>query len=166
MKKTLNEYDMTKTMLGKIRNIKNLTEQEENGYSEKNLSDKSVVTNINGVDVTLKFEDNMDSDMTEDTKNNISNVIDNFKEQVSDGVLLEPGFMITPDTIRLDGSIIEFNVGFILITGSKNGTFLKITESKMVELSPDFIDFIRKLNEFGKIFKDAFNDIITNRELN
>lgn len=162
-KKYIFEYDQTKKMLNTLRKLnenkttttKTLTEQEEDL--------KNDVLVINDVDVKMLFSDDMDREMDEDDKNAISNIIDLFKQQVTDLVEFEPGMTITPEQIRLDGVIQNLDFKFTLVAGNEMGLYINC---EMTKVSQELIDILGKFNRFFQTYVDGMNNIITKRKNN
>ena len=159
-------YDETKQMLNKlrklnesIRNIKTIKE-EENPITDKMDDDIDV---INDVDVKILSNDNMDMKLTDDQKNSISGLIDSFREQVSQLANLEPGLTINMNQVRLDGSIPNIDMNFVLITGEESGIYIN---ADMMKVEDETLLTIEKLNKFQLIFEDTFNPIIRQRNNN
>ncbi len=159
-------YDETKQMLNKlrklnesIRNIKTIKE-EENPINNKIDDDVDV---INDVDVKILSNDNMDMKLTDEQKNSISGLIDSFREQVSQLADLEPGLTINMNQIRLDGSIPNIDMNFVLITGEESGVYIN---ADMLKVEDETLLTIEKLNKFQLIFEDTFNPIIRQRNNN
>lgn len=159
-------YDETKRMLNTLRklneSIKNcdiLKEQE----SENTVSTDDNVDNINDVDVKLISSDKSDLELTDDQKNTISGLIDSFREQVSQIANLEPGLTFNMNQVRLDGSISDVDLSFVLIAGDDSGLFIN---ADMLKVEDEVISTIDKLSKFQLIFEDAINPIIRQRNSN
>jgi hypothetical protein len=159
-------YDETKRMLNtlrnlneSIRNVKTLKE-EEIPATEKMDDDIDV---INDVDVKLLSSDNLDMKLTDQQKNTLSGLIDSFREQVSQIANLEPGITINPNQIRLDGSIPDVDINFVLISGDEPGLYIN---ADMLKIENETLDTIQKLVKFQLSFEDAVNPIIRERNTN
>jgi hypothetical protein len=159
-------YDETKRMLNtlrnlneSIRNVKTLKE-EEIPATEKMDDDVDV---INDVDVKLLSSDNLDMKLTDNQKNTLSGLIDSFREQVSQIANLEPGITINPNQIRLDGSIPDVDINFVLISGDEPGLYIN---ADMLKIENETLVTIQKLVKFQLSFEDAVNPIIRERNNN
>jgi hypothetical protein len=159
-------YDETKRMLNTLRklneSIKNsdiLKEQE----SENTVSTDDNVDNINDVDVKLISSDKSDLELTDDQKNTISGLIDSFREQVSQIANLEPGLTFNMNQVRLDGTISDVDLSFVLIAGDDSGLFIN---ADMLKVEDEVLSTIDKLSKFQLIFEDAMNPIIRQRNSN
>ena len=159
-------YDETKRMLNtlrnlneSIRNVKTLKE-EEIPATEKMDDDVDV---INDVDVKLLSSDNLDMKLTDNQKNTLSGLIDSFREQVSQIANLEPGITINPNQIRLDGSIPDVDINFVLISGDEPGLYIN---ADMLKIENETLSTIQKLVKFQLSFEDAVNPIIRERNTN
>lgn len=151
-----NQYDETKKMLNVIRRLQDnyLSEQESNIPNSEMKDDISV---INDVDVKYISSDTSDLEMDEDDKKTISQVIDNFKQQVSQIVEFDPGFTIKPNEIRLDGNIKDEEIIFTLVAGENDGLYIN---TNMSEVNDEFIDVLSKLKNFEKVFKSSLEPLI------
>ena len=92
-----NSYDLDKKMLNMMRNLnestasnKILREQVETAQdtSQPEQTMKDDVLVVNDVDVKMNSNDDADMKLMDDQKNEISGLIDNFRQQVSQIVLL------------------------------------------------------------------------------
>lgn len=151
-----NQYDETKKMLNVIRNLQNkyITEQDSDVPNSEMKDDISV---INDVDVKFISSDSSDLQIDEEDKKIISQVIDNFKQQVSQIVEFEPGFTIKPNEIRLDGNIKDEEIIFTLVAGENDGLYIN---TNMSEVNDEFVDVVTKLKNFEKVFKTALEPLI------
>lgn len=174
-KKRTVSYDDTKKMLNTLRrlnesvtstkviseqnfNIGNKTPEEKSSQNVKND-----ITVINDVNVKLQSSDQMDMTLNDEQKTSISNMIDTFKQQVSDIADLNPGMVISRDQIRLDGYIPDLDFRFTLVAGQTPGLYV-ITN--MTKMTPELIDCFTKFNRFSQTFTDSMNNIITQRKNN
>lgn len=151
-----NQYDETKKMLNVIRTLQNnyLAEQSKDVPDSEIKDDISV---INDVDVKFISSDTSDLEMDEEDKKTISQVIDNFKQQVSQIVEFEPGFTIKPNEIRLDGNIKDEEIIFTLVAGENDGLYIN---TNMSEVNDEFVDVLTKLKNFQKVFKSSLEPLI------
>ena len=162
-------YDETKKMLNTLRRLNEskqssniLREQIENTPEQQSSdNEQNDVTVINDVEVKLNSTDPSDMKLTDDQKNKISQLIDNFKSQVSQLTEFEPGMVISTEQIRLDGHIDDLK--FVLIAGQNDGLYLN---AEMFKLEQEQLDLITKLSKFLKPYQDAMNPLITERKNN
>lgn len=156
-----NSYDEIKGMLNTMRNVnksktnlKRLFEQEEK--QEQGDDDRSVDV-INDVDVNIFSDDENDLNLTDEQRKSISEVIDNFKINVGNNFIVkfEPGFTIKQDQIRLDGSINEYDINFVFISGKDNGVYIN---SQMMKLDVNTGNILEKIVKFEK---DVFSVIMS-----
>ena len=159
-------YDETKKMLNTLRrlneskkDIKTLQEEESDASSQTN----DEIDVINDVDIKMLSTDNMDLKLSDDQKNTISGLIDSFREQVSQLANLEPGLTINMNQIRLDGSIPDIDLNFVLITGDESGFYVN---ADMLKIEDETLSEIEKLLKFQLIFEDTLNPIIRQRNNN
>jgi hypothetical protein len=177
-KKTLTNYDQTKRMLNTLRRLNeskiniNKILREDDGDEAKGVDvfkdDEETksgddITVINDVDVKIVSSDFKDLEISEEDKNSISQLIDGFKSQVSNLSEFDPGFTISKDQIRLDGTLTDDDISFVFIAGEDNGIYLN---ADMLEIKTEVIDLISKLNKFNDTFSTTMNKIIDNRKNN
>ena len=160
-------YDETKKMLNTLRKLnesistsKILREQEEPTQSS-NLQNDILV--INDVEVKLMSSDTIDMKLMDDQKNSISNIIDGFRQQVSQIVEFEPGITISPNQIRMDGVLTDEDVSFVFIAGEEGGLYLN---ADMLKVEQDVMTILDKLSKFEPTFKSAMEPLITQRNNN
>lgn len=159
----ITDHEQMKGMLNTLRKInestfskKSLIEQEED-VTNKN------VTVINDVEVKLISSDNVDLEVTEEQKNIISGVIDNFRAQVNELSEFKPGFSVNPNMVRLDGTIPDIGISFVLIAGENKGCYIN---AEMLKLTEDVYVTIERLFKFDETFSTSFNEMISDRKLN
>jgi len=159
-------YDETKKMLDTLRkltestrNIKPLTEQQTPDTTDM----KDDIDVINDVDVKILSSDNADMKLTDEQKNSISGLIDSFRDQVSELSNLEPGLTINMNQIRLDGSIPNLDLNFVLITGDESGFYLN---ADMLKIEDEILLTVEKLSKFHKTFEDTLNPLLRERSNN
>jgi hypothetical protein len=159
----INTYDETKKLLNVIRQFS--SNKVSSLINEQIEQQKSNILNINGVDVKILFSDSTDKDINDEQKEKISNLIDDFKTQVSQLVEFEPGITINDKQIRLDGILTDYNnkINFTLISGDESGLYIK---SEMSLVNKDILELLNKLNNFNNLFKETFNNILTFRNTN
>ena len=159
----INTYDETKKLLNVIRQFS--SNKVSSLINEQIEQQKSNILNINGVDVKILFSDSTDKDINDEQKEKISNLIDDFKTQVSQLVEFEPGITINDKQIRLDGILTDYNneIKFTLISGDESGLYIK---SEMSLVNKDILELLNKLNNFNNLFKETFNNILTFRNTN
>ena len=170
-------YDQTKKMLNTLRNLneskfssRTLSEQVETQSQppmgdEENTSQqqgKDFVV-VNDVEVKMLSSDESDLELTDEQKEIISGLIDNFKQQVSQIVEFTPGMTINPNQIRLDGKLTDEDVNFVLIAGEDSGTFIN---AEMLKLENNVGMVLEKLVKFEEIFKSSLEPLIQNRNNN
>jgi hypothetical protein len=171
-------YDATKKMLNTLRKLNeskstsyNLIKENDEFNQQPEPQDteapqqdmKNDVTVVNDVDVKLMSGDDMDLKLMDDQKNAISNIIDNFRQQVSQIVDLEPGFTLTPTQIRLDGVLTDQDIKFVLIAGEESGVYIN---ADMLKLENEVGMMLEKLAKFDDTFKSAMEPLLTQRDNN
>lgn len=159
-------YDETKKMLNKLRQLSESIKsngilKEQDSFNNEPTQDN--VDNINDVDVKLISSDKSDMNLTDEQKNNISGLIDSFREQVSQIANLEPGLTINMNQIRLDGTISDIDLSFVLISGEDSGLFIN---ADMLKIEDEVVSMIDKLSKFQLVFEDTMAPIIRQRNSN
>lgn len=136
--------------------------ESQDDFSEPTQEGKDFAV-INNVEVVLNSTDELDHELKDEEKTKISQLIDDFREEVSE--IAEFGkLQIYPDSAKLDGNVGEENIGFMLSAGDDSGMFL--TNSSMLRFNEETRDFINKLETFQIKFNDVLNEIIANRQQN
>lgn len=128
---------------------------------EQSMKDDVLV--INDVDVKMNSSDEADMKLMDEQKNEISGIVDNFRQQVSQIVDFEPGFSIFPDQIRLDGSLTDEGIKFVFIAGKEGGAYVN---ADMLKLEQNVANILEKLAKFNEVFKTAMEPIISQRNNN
>lgn len=188
--KTRNEYDFTKGMLKTLRNLNESTvnkktvneqvgptgpsqDQRISNDSDPVMKDepnkdaydeiKDDVTVINDVDVKMLSTDNADMKLTDEQQNVISGLIDNIRQQVSQIIDLDPGFTINMNQVRLDGTLTDEDISFVLIAGEESGIYIN---ADMLKLETETMIVLEKLLKFEETFKSSMEPLITQRDTN
>jgi ferritin-like metal-binding protein YciE len=167
-----NSYDLDKKMLNMMRKLnesttsnKILREQVEMRQNEpqpeQNMKDDVLV--VNDVDVKINSIDDVDMKLLDEQKNEISGIIDNFRQQVSQIVNFEPGFSLFPDQIRLDGTLTDDGIKFVFIAGKEGGVYVM---ADMLKLEQNVANTLEKLAKFNEVFKSSMEPIISQRNNN
>lgn len=165
-------YDDTKKMLNLMRQLnentvkskKTIREQIEQNAEENPIKQqKDDITVINDVDVKMLSSDPADMELLDDHKNTISGIIDSFREQISQITNFEPGLTINQTQIRLDGSIPEQDVNFVIISGDESGLYIN---ADMLKVDSETLLILQKLSKFEQPFKDAMEPILRDRNNN
>lgn len=169
------EYDVTKNMLKTIRTLteskvssKTINEQQTefqtpqvNNTNDENQ--KNDIDVINDVDVKLLSTDQNDLKLTDQQKTAISELIDGFKQQVSQIAEFEPGMTLTQDQIRLDGYLPDEDINFVFIAGKESGVYIN---ADMLKLEQDVATSLEKLAKFEITYKTAMEPLIQERSNN
>jgi hypothetical protein len=166
-----NSYDEIKGMLKTLRTLneskpsfKVLKEEEtpmNNMGGNEDVKDDIIV--INNVEVNISSEDSEDMKLEENQKTAISALIDSFREQVSQIVDFEPGMTVKETQIRLDGTLTDNDISFVMIAGEEGGLYVN---ADMLKIEQEEIDTLNKLLKFEKTYKDAMEPLITERQNN
>jgi hypothetical protein len=171
--KTKNDYDVMKGMLKTIRTIteskaSNRTLNEAVGFqspevdkSEENLKNDVMV--VNDVEIKMNSSDEADLTLQDSEKTAISQLIDNFKQQVSQIADFTPGITIAPDQVRLDGTLTDQDISFVFIAGKESGAYIN---ADMLKLEQDVANELEKLSKFQETFETAMNPLIQERKTN
>ena len=160
-------YDETKKMLNTLRKLNeskhssNILREQIEPEQQSSDNEQNDVTVINDVEVKLNSNDPSDMKLTDEQKNKLSQLIDNFRSQVSQLTKFEPGMVISTEQIRLDGNIDDLK--FVFIAGENGGLYLN---AEMFKLQEEQVDLMTKLSKFLKVYQDTMNPIITERKNN
>lgn len=173
--KTTNSYDEMKGMLNAIRKFNrpspytNLREQSEMGgtndtqQSQPSGEEKKDFVIVNGVEVHFNSTDSEDLKLKDGEKTKLSALIDSFRTEVSE--IAELGkLMVYTDSVKLDGTIGNFNINFTLSAGDDNGVY--ISNASLLKLSNEVMGVFTKLKRFEMKFTDEMNNLILTRRQN
>lgn len=158
-----NEYDITKKMLNIVRKNQMIGENKitKSFINEQTVEpEKDEVSNINDVDVRIISSDR-NFEIDDNDKNELSTLIDSFREQVSQIADLNPGITIKEDQIRLDGEYANYDLKFVYIGGLDSGVYFT---TNMCKLDSELMLFIDKLHKFEETFKDVIEPLIRERK--
>ena len=175
-KKTSGYYEI-KGMLKTLRSLnetvytnKNLIKEEDetqqpntntqNTDNELNKKQYDNLEVVNDVDVKLLSSDQEDIKLKPEEKTALSQIIDSFRQQVSQIASLEPGITITETEIRLDGEITDLEINFVMISGEGSGLYIN---GDMLLLDDETMDMLEKLRKFEPTFTSAMEPLIRDR---
>jgi len=115
---------------------------------------------VNDVEVKLLSYDQEDVKLQEDEKGSISQLIDSFRQQVAQLAELDPGFTIDDKQIRLDGSISDLDINFVMIVGEDGGLYIN---SDMLPIENETMTMLDKLVKFLPTYTSAMEPLIRTR---
>ena len=154
-------YDGIKKMLNTMRTLSENTASKATLKEEEEQKVNNLVLN-NNVEIKIHSSDQEDLKVSDEEKNALNQLIENFKSQVSEMASFEEGFNIYTNSVRLDGSISE-DLGFVFIAGEDRGIYIN---SDMLMLNDETSAIIEKLNKFQHTFEDVVNEMINTRKTN
>jgi hypothetical protein len=151
-------YDGIKKMLTTLRNI------SENTTSSRALTEEKINTLVigNNVEIKVHSDDNADLEITDEEKNSLNQMIENFKSQVYELATFDEGFNIYANSVRLDGKIFD-DMSFVFIAGEDSGLYVNCN---MLKLDDENSRVIEKLNKFEHTFQDVASGLINARKNN
>lgn len=166
-------YDEIKSMLNTMRTLNESKNRKNNLLSESEESETTEPLNpnateeqfndviaVNDVDVKLVSTDKEDIQLKDTEKTGISQLVDSFRQEVSQLANLEPGFVITETQIRLDGSIDDLEVNFVYIVGEDSGLYIN---SDMLKIELETIEMLNKLLKFEQTFSTSMEPLVRTR---
>jgi len=184
-KKEIDSYDEIKGMLNKIRRIQAqprygvIQEQTYQGETSNNVQPEAVVPQkspttpyqqsrrdneevsvINNVDVEIHSEDPIERALQDDEKGTISQLIDDFKAEVSEIAEFD-GLHIYPDSAVLNGKIGGKGMNFSYSAGDDNGFYLG--SPSLLKIDSEALELINRLKTFEPKFVNTINDLLVNR---
>lgn len=154
-------YDGIKKMLNKMRTLNENTASKATLKEEEQEKVNNLVIS-NNVEIKVHSTDQEDLEVTEDEKNALNQLIENFKAQVSELATFEEGFNIYTNSVRLDGSIGE-DLGFVFIAGEDRGLYIN---ADMLKIDNEIALVFDKLNKFQHTYEDVVNEMINTRKTN
>jgi sporulation protein YlmC with PRC-barrel domain len=182
--KIMDSYDDTKKMLNTIRRIQ-ATVKPKYGLIQEQIDDSSVdqstqgtegmqdstpaslqnpkqggdLAVINDVEIQIHSDDPEDLELTPEEKGKISQLIDDFRAEVSETV--EFGTMnIYATSAKLDGRITDIALEFTLSTGDDTGLYIK---GAMLKIDDNSLEAINKLKVFEAKYANIINTLLVNR---
>lgn len=167
-----NTYDDTKRMLNTLRYLKSRYENQNRLQEQMDTEtedpvnmeqEKNDIAVVDDVDVQINSSDSTDLELDDETKTAISQMLTNFKTQVSQIVEFDPGITINENQIRLDGTLTESDTDFVLIAGEESGLYLN---ADMLKLEDDVMQVLQKLKTFEESFMTSMNPLIDKRKNN
>ena len=168
-------YDEIKGMLNVMRNLNEskfnikpmINEDVETINTQPSVdSSKKEFDNIeviNDVEVKMISTDQEDIVLKDDEKNGISNLIDSFRQQVSELSELDPGISFNESQIRLDGSISDLDINFVYIVGDDSGLYIN---SDMLNIEEETMEMLDKLFKFYPIYTTTLEPLLRVRRTN
>lgn len=165
------EYDQIKGMLNTIRTLneskntnKNILKEDidsdVNPSLESSKEQYDDVDVINDVEIKVLSTDKEDIELKDEERNVISQLIDNFRQQVSQLADLNPGLTITENQIRLDGTMTETEISFVFIIGEDNGLYFN---GDMLNIEQETLDMFDKLLKFKPTFISEMEPLLRTR---
>jgi len=122
--------------------------------------EKEDVAVINDVEVQIHSEDPEDLTLSDEEKGKISQLIDDFRKEVSETVEFDK-LHVYESNAKLDGKIADIGIVFTFSTGDDTGLYLSNTS--MLKIDEDSLDMINKLKTFEPKFVNSINDLLVNR---
>ena len=155
--RTLNESKTSNRTLNEVVEF----QSPEVDKAEENLKNDIIV--VNDVEVKMNSSDQADLALQDSQKTAISQLIDNFKQQVSQIADFNPGITMTRDQIRFDGTLTDQDISFVFIAGNESGAYIN---ADMLKLEQDVANELEKLAKFQETFETAMNPLIQERKTN
>ena len=160
MLKTIRTITESKTSTSTINEVAEFQSPEVD-KAEENLKNDVIV--VNDVEVKLNSSDQIDLTLEDSQKEAISQLIDNFKQQISQIADFHPGFTITPNQIRFDGTLTDQDISFVFIAGKDSGVYIN---ADMLKLEQEIANELEKLAKFQESFETAMEPLIQERNTN
>jgi hypothetical protein len=132
--------------------------QENHPESEVQTED-SDYTVINDVEVVVHSEDPEDMELTDEEKAKISQLIDDFRAEVSETAEFDK-LHIYETNAKLDGKIGEYGLMFTLSTGDDTGLYIN---GQMLKIDENSLLILEKLGQYELKFSNTINDLLVRR---
>lgn len=175
-----NDYDDMKKMLTICRKIQKDAQTKVNIIKEQSQPSSQVapsnlqkqqpgdkenkdIANINGVDIYINSSDQLDLELKEDEKGKISQLIDEFKKDVTQLTDLSK-MTVAPNTVKLEGNIPTYSLQFIYSAGEDQGLYL--TNLSMLKIDEQILALINNLLTFQNKFISVTNEMLSYRNDN
>ena len=168
-----NSYDQIKGMLNTMRNFDknsrnriNEQQEPETNFRPNNQQagqEKKDFIVINNVEVVISSSDEMDFQLSDEEKGKISQVIDDFRTEITEMVDFGK-LQIYNNSAKLNGILNQYNINFVLSAGDDQGVF--IGNSSLVKITREVLELLSKMENFGYKFNSTIDDVISNRKQN
>lgn len=158
--RTLNESKVSKTTSILTEDVAPTEPGDDIPTPESSQEKYDNVEVVNEVEVKLISTDQEDVKLKDNEKGSISQLIDSFRQQVAQLADLNPGFTIDESQIRLDGSIPDLDVNFVMIAGEDGGLYIN---SDMLSIEDETLVILEKLSKFKPTFITAMEPILRDR---
>lgn len=129
----------------------------------KEQNEKEQITTINSVDVKIMSTDDLDLELKDDEKNQITQLIDQFHQEVSNIVEFD-SLLIYENSTKLSGVIPQLNIKFVFSSGDDEGLFL--TNISTLKINQEISEMINKLMDFQEKYVEITENLIRNRKEN
>jgi len=158
--RTLNESKVSKTTSILTEDVAPTEPGDDIPTPESSQEKYDNVEVVNEVEVKLISTDQEDVKLKDNEKGSISQLIDSFRQQVAQLADLNPGFTIDESQIRLDGTIPDLDVNFVMIAGEDGGLYIN---SDMLSIEDETLVILEKLSKFKPTFITAMEPILRDR---
>jgi len=156
---TVNNYGLIKEQ-NEIENDQNVLTNQDTDYDDNSQPEKEDIAVVNDVEIKIHSEDPEDLELQDIEKQKISQLIDDFRKEVSE--ITEFGTLhVYPNNAKLDGRISDFDLSFMLSTGDDRGLY--ISNPSMIKIDDDTINMVNKLRTFEPKFVNSINDLLVSR---
>ena len=135
----------------------------EDGDDKEEVSsvkDKTQKYRISGGILALHGKNKTNTDITTDDKLAFQETMDEFVEEVSDLVDFNT-LNVYPNNVDWSGKIIDKDIDFTFTIGENSGTYIK---GEMLTVDEDFLELIKKLQQFYQKFKSKWSRILASRK--
>ena len=159
--RSLNETRYTnKTPLNEAEEVQQTTDNPQQTDIDTNKKQFDNVEVVNDVEVKLLSTDKEEVKLKPEEKTAITQIVDSFRQQVSQIADLDPGFTINENQIRIDGTITDLEINFVIIAGEDSGLYIN---SDMLLIEDETMKMLEKLKKFETTFITAMEPLIRDR---
>lgn len=159
--RSLNETRYTnKTPLNEAEEVQQTTDNSQQTNSNVNKKQFDNIEVVNDVEVKLLSTDKEEVQLKPEEKTAVTQIVDSFRQQVSQIADLDPGFTISENQIRVDGTITDLEINFVIIAGEDSGLYIN---SDMLLLEDETMKMLEKLKKFEPTFITAMEPLIRDR---
>jgi hypothetical protein len=145
------------TQIGQQSTEKYFSDEDKDTSSTNEGEDLMV---INNVEVEIHSEDPEDLQLSDEEKGKISQLIDDFRAEVSEIAEFDK-LHIYSDSAKLDGKIGDIGLNFTLSTGDDTGLYL--SNPSMLKIDDNSLAIINKLRVFESKYSNIINDLLVTR---
>ena len=152
---------MRKTVGSYMKDPTNTATRPQGQPSQATSDEDEDFAVINNLNIKMHSDDPEDLILTDEEKGKISQLIDDFRAEVSETVQFDT-LNVYDTSAKLDGRLADIGLSFTFSTGDDTGLYLK---GEMLKIDDSSLLIINKLKAFEMKFSNSINDLLVNRSV-